>query len=102
MQQSIAAMADLMSSFGDMDEDAPPLDTSTPLGEKLAGAVERIQAMKDRILTGPDNPMARRMADWSQGSLGKGQSAAEIAARSPALLAELEAHLAQEKTKAGP
>jgi ankyrin repeat protein len=101
MQQSMAAMAEMMSSFGAVDEDAPPLDTSTPLGEKLAGAAERIQAMKDQLLSGPDSPMARRMAEWSQGSLGKGQSAAEVAARRPdgaALLAELEAHVAKARS----
>ncbi|HVK12418.1 MAG TPA: ankyrin repeat domain-containing protein [Gemmataceae bacterium] len=92
MRESMAAMAEMMSMFGAADEDAPPLDTSTPLGEKLAGAAERIQAMKDKLIAGPDSPMARRMAEMAQGSLGKGPSAAEIAARNPTLLAELEAY----------
>lgn len=106
-QESMQAFAELTRMFGgdnadrDDDEKPPPLDTSDPTAQLLAGAMERLSGMKDQLMA----QHAGRLEAFERGSLGQGPSAREWARDcdrrrrqmgqpGEALLPQLEAHAA--------
>jgi ankyrin repeat protein len=95
-RQSARALEELMTMFSKMglgdEEDIPPIDTSTPLGEKLAQAQEAIEKQKEMIASRMGS-LDERMTAMASGSMGKGPSAAESAQHRPeaqAILPQLE------------
>ena len=81
--------------FADLggDEDMPPIDTSTVMGEKLAQVQEVIGDRMKQITSGMGGKLNEMMGSMAGGGLGMGQSALEAGQRwaeGQAILPELE------------
>jgi len=85
-----------LDSILGVDEDGPPPpDTSEPAGEKVAGLMDAMGQMVERMQSHLGGMQARLEA-MGRGSWGQGPSAAEVAGQTEegrALLAELEAYV---------